>query len=120
MKVRGQITSRFCFLFLLLYLADLEIEHQMMEVVCVSKIWALTSFVSSIVCAVGYYFPYWLEGHHVTENGDLVPMYFGVFRRCSYPQVTENGGIEVVDTCGRYSAFMDIPSLFWQVIFRCQ
>uniref|UniRef100_A0A0B6ZPP5 Uncharacterized protein n=1 Tax=Arion vulgaris TaxID=1028688 RepID=A0A0B6ZPP5_9EUPU len=86
-----------------------------MSATCVGKFWAVISFLASVACSVGYYFPYWLEGFYVAENGDVVPMYFGVFRRCSYPQLGQDGGVKIVDECGIYSTFMDIPSLYWQI-----
>ncbi|CAG5132068.1 unnamed protein product [Candidula unifasciata] len=86
-----------------------------MSVTCIGKLWALTSFVASVACAVGYYFPYWLEGFYVTDNGELVPMYFGVFRRCAYPRLGADGRVEIVNECGIYSSFTDIPSLYWQI-----
>lgn len=86
-----------------------------MSVTCTGKLWALTSFVASVACAVGYYFPYWLEGFYVADSGELVPMYFGVFRRCAYPRLTADARVEIVNECGIYSTFWDIPSLYWQI-----
>ncbi|KAI5703967.1 hypothetical protein M8J75_000578 [Diaphorina citri] len=46
---------------------------------------------------------------------DRVDAYFGSFRRCNYPRVTSQGVVEIVQECGRYSNFNDIPSTWWQV-----
>lgn len=89
-----------------------------MSATCIGKLWALTSFVASVACAVGYYFPYWLEGFHVADSGDLVPMYFGVFRRCAYPKAGPDERVEIANECGIYSTFLDIPSVYWQVLIN--
>ncbi|XP_055868113.1 LHFPL tetraspan subfamily member 6 protein-like [Biomphalaria glabrata] len=86
-----------------------------MSTTCIGKLWVVTSFAASIASAVGYYFPYWLEGFYIHESGLRHPMYFGVFRRCSYPQLREDGNVAIVDECGRYTTFEDIPSLYWQI-----
>ena len=44
---------------------------------------------------VGFYCPYWLEGDYVTEEGDVVPMFFGTFRRCSYLRGRLDGQVDV-------------------------
>lgn len=86
-----------------------------MTTTCIGKFWAVTSFLASAAIAVGYYFPYWLEGNYLTADGGEIPMYFGIFRRCTYPQLQADGTVWVVEECGRYSTFNDIPSIFWQV-----
>ncbi|KAK3782124.1 hypothetical protein RRG08_046152 [Elysia crispata] len=86
-----------------------------MSATCVGKFWAVTSFVASVATAAGFYFPYWIQGYYVTYDGEKFPMYFGTFRRCSYPRLTQDDLIEVVDACGRYTTFLDIPSVWWQI-----
>ncbi|CAL1543273.1 unnamed protein product [Lymnaea stagnalis] len=86
-----------------------------MSTTCIGKLWAVTSFLASLATAVGYYFPYWLEGYYMHENGVTYPMYFGIFRRCSYPKRDKDGTVAILDECGRYSDFLDIPSIFWQI-----
>lgn len=73
--------------------------------------WALTSFLAALGASVGFYLPYWLQG---SLNG--APVYFGVFRRCNYPQIiSENSSPVIVNECGRYATFYDIPSLSWKI-----
>lgn len=43
-----------------------------------------------------------------------VDAYFSSFRRCNYPRVSSAGVVEIVQECGRYSRFWDIPSPWWQ------
>ncbi|XP_012946584.1 LHFPL tetraspan subfamily member 6 protein [Aplysia californica] len=86
-----------------------------MSATCVGKFWAVTSFVAAVASCVGFYFPYWLEGRYVTETGDVVPMYVGVFRRCTYPRGLPDGRVVIVEECGRYSTFLAIPSVAWQI-----
>lgn len=76
----------------------------------VGVFWALLSLLAAVGASFGFYMPYWLQGQ---LNG--IPVYFGVFRRCNYPRRTFNDEFEMVEQCGRYSSFMDIPSLWWQV-----
>lgn len=46
----------------------------------------------------------------------MVEAYFGAFRRCNYPWThPDTRRIELVEQCGRYRAFQDIPSIWWQV-----
>ncbi|KAK6634985.1 hypothetical protein RUM44_000234 [Polyplax serrata] len=45
---------------------------------------------------------------------DKVDAYFGSFRRCNYPKVSAAGVVEIIQECGRYSRFWDIPSPWWQ------
>ncbi|RUS71182.1 hypothetical protein EGW08_021052 [Elysia chlorotica] len=87
-----------------------------MSATYVGKFWAVTSFVASIATAIGFYFPYWIRGYYVPPYGDEnFPMYFGTFRRCSYLRLTSDKFVELVDGCGRYSNFEDIPSIWWQI-----
>ncbi|KAK3589659.1 hypothetical protein CHS0354_015161 [Potamilus streckersoni] len=74
--------------------------------------WAIMSFIASVGCSIGFYMPYWLSGHMYDK--DKTPVYFGVFRRCNYPRQVE-GKIEMVLECGRYTTFLDIPSISWQI-----
>ncbi|GJQ74693.1 hypothetical protein Trydic_g21544 [Trypoxylus dichotomus] len=60
----------------------------------------------------------WLsEWYPVLRQGRLlgkVDAYFSSFRRCNYPKVSPQGGVEIIEECGRYSRFWDIPSPWWQ------
>ncbi|XP_054281487.1 LHFPL tetraspan subfamily member 6 protein-like [Macrosteles quadrilineatus] len=73
--------------------------------------WAALSMVAALLCCTGFYLPYWIQGRLMGK----VDAYFSSFRRCNYPRVTPQGLIEIVQECGRYSRFMDIPSGWWQV-----
>lgn len=73
--------------------------------------WAFTSFLAALCVSVGFYLPYWLQG---SLQGTTV--YFGVFRRCNYPQIASGSLTPViVNECGRYATFDDIPSLSWKI-----
>ncbi|KAK3589660.1 hypothetical protein CHS0354_015164 [Potamilus streckersoni] len=72
--------------------------------------WAIVSFCASVGASIGFYMPYWLSGHMTNKT----PVYFGVFRRCNYPRQVE-GRTEMVMECGRYTTFLDIPSISWQI-----
>ncbi|KAH9493062.1 LHFPL tetraspan sub member 6 protein [Bulinus truncatus] len=85
-----------------------------MSTTCVGKLWIVTSLAASLAASVGYYFPYWLEGFYIDGAHARHPMYFGAFRRCSYPQF-RGENVVIVDECGRYTTFEDIPSLYWQI-----
>lgn len=86
--------------------------------VCCNCVWILISFVTSCAGGAAFYFPYWIRGElpSLTINDEqTVPTYFGSFRRCTFPRRLENGGVEIVEECGRYKTFHDIPSWAWQV-----
>lgn len=72
--------------------------------------WAFVSLAAAVVASVGFYMPFWLRGF----MGDT-SVYFGVFRRCNYPRLDDEGSLIIVEECGRYSTFTDIPSLSWQI-----
>jgi len=72
--------------------------------------WAFASLLASIAASVGFYMPYWLRGYMGDKS-----VYFGVFRRCNYPRMDQFGSLVMVEECGRYSTFEDIPSLSWQI-----
>lgn len=79
----------------------------------VGCIWSLLSLVSAGVICTGYYLPYWLCGLLSEEHSDekqTYPAYFGSFRRCTYLSAGK-----IVQGCGRYTNFNDIPSIWWQV-----
>jgi hypothetical protein len=80
---------------------------------CVGIFWTILSFLSLAAACVGFYLPYWLEGI-IHFEGDT-PTFLGVFRRCHYLRLSENGDIQLVLECGRYETFFDIPSLWWQI-----
>lgn len=106
-----------------------------MTMSCVGYIWTLLSFLSMGLACVGFYLPFWLEGHMrdwawahgmtrgVTRDWSLshegtqtgTRSFLGVFRRCNYPRLVAEGQIEIVMECGRYAEFWDIPSLWWKV-----
>ncbi|XP_060578877.1 LHFPL tetraspan subfamily member 6 protein-like [Ruditapes philippinarum] len=81
--------------------------------------WAFSSFISSVTLCVGYFMPYWITGQmFIQQNGKTgrtVPVSFGIFRRCNYPAINDNGQLEIVHECGRYKTFTDIPSTSWQI-----
>ena len=78
---------------------------------CIGGLWALFSFLSMGISAVGFYMPFWIEGTLQDH-----PAYFGTFRRCNYPRMIDSRRVEVVTECGRYSQFEDIPTLWWQIV----
>ncbi|XP_046396297.1 LHFPL tetraspan subfamily member 6 protein-like [Ischnura elegans] len=74
--------------------------------------WACLSMAAALLCCSGFYLPFWIQGRLL----GAVDAYFGSFRRCNYPRVSPSSGlIEIVEECGRYSRFRDIPSVWWQV-----
>ncbi|XP_034234935.1 LHFPL tetraspan subfamily member 6 protein-like [Thrips palmi] len=75
----------------------------------VGVLWACLSLTAALLSCSGYYIPCWIKGRLL----DRVDAYFGSFRRCTYPQVSA-GEIRIVEECGRYSRFWDIPSPWWQ------
>ena len=81
--------------------------------------WAFSSFISSVILCVAYFIPYWITGQLVFQfngkPGQTVPVHFGIFRRCNYPALNADGDFAVVLECGRYTTFMDIPSVSWQI-----
>ncbi|KAK2156366.1 hypothetical protein LSH36_215g03000 [Paralvinella palmiformis] len=81
---------------------------------CAGVFWAILSFLSLGAACVGFYLPYWLEGE-IHLNGESIPTFIGVFRRCHYLRLSAHGDIEVVRECGRYETFFDIPSQWWQI-----
>ncbi|KAL0276975.1 UNVERIFIED_CONTAM: hypothetical protein PYX00_004422 [Menopon gallinae] len=75
----------------------------------VGAVWASLSLVAAILCCSGFYLPFWIQGRLFNK----VDAYFSSFRRCNYPRVT-SAGVEIIQECGRYSRFWDIPSPWWQ------
>ena len=75
-------------------------------------IWSILSLIIPIIISVAYYLPYWLVGSY---HG-IIQVSFGSFRRCNYPHMKNDGSIEIIKECGRYTTFGDIPSLSWQVL----
>ncbi|XP_019646594.1 PREDICTED: lipoma HMGIC fusion partner-like [Branchiostoma belcheri] len=73
-------------------------------------VWSFLSLCSTGLCCAGFYLPYWLEGNTLGK-----PAYFGTFRRCNYPAPGKEGDPYVVEECGRYATFYDIPSMSWQI-----
>ncbi|XP_076344254.1 LHFPL tetraspan subfamily member 6 protein-like isoform X2 [Tachypleus tridentatus] len=73
--------------------------------------WACLSLAAAILSCSGFYLPFWIQG--ALFNSTEVS--FGSFRRCSYPRMKDDGGVQIVHECGRYTTFRDIPSVSWQV-----
>lgn len=73
-------------------------------------IWAALSLIAAILNSAGFYMPYWMKG----TLSDGTGVSFGSFRRCNYPRLTPDGKLEMVHECGRYTSFLDIPSMSWQ------
>ncbi|XP_018329838.1 LHFPL tetraspan subfamily member 6 protein-like [Agrilus planipennis] len=73
-------------------------------------IWSVLSIVAAILCCSGFYLPFWIQGRLLGK----VDAYFSSFRRCNYPSVNSRGTVEIVEECGRYTSFWDIPSHWWQ------
>lgn len=73
--------------------------------------WCCLSLAAAILNSAGFYLPFWIQGtlFNTTEAS------FGSFRRCNYPRLTEDGSLELVLECGRYTRFVDIPSVAWQI-----
>ncbi|RZF43493.1 hypothetical protein LSTR_LSTR005229 [Laodelphax striatellus] len=76
----------------------------------IGVLWASLSLVAALLCCSGFYLPFWIQGRLLGK----VDAYFSSFRRCNYPKVTAQGVVEIVQQCGRYSRFWDIPSPWWQ------
>ncbi|XP_066994964.1 LHFPL tetraspan subfamily member 6 protein-like [Anabrus simplex] len=76
----------------------------------VGILWAFLSLAAALLCCTGFYLPFWIQGRLLGK----VDAYFSSFRRCNYPRVSPQGIIEIVEECGRYSRFWDIPSPWWQ------
>ncbi|XP_022241955.1 lipoma HMGIC fusion partner-like [Limulus polyphemus] len=73
--------------------------------------WASLSLAAAILNCAGFYLPFWFQG--ALFNSTEVS--FGSFRRCSYPRMNEDGGVQIIHECGRYTTFHDIPSVSWQI-----
>ncbi|XP_068909283.1 LHFPL tetraspan subfamily member 6 protein-like isoform X1 [Tenebrio molitor] len=76
----------------------------------VGILWATLSLAAALLCCSGFYLPFWIQGRLLGK----VDAYFSSFRRCNYPRVSPQGVVEIVEECGRYSKFWDIPSPWWQ------
>lgn len=81
--------------------------------------WAFTSLIASLSVCIGFFMPYWLTGSMTLPSrqstGSETPVHFGVFRRCNYPAIRNDGTWRMVLECGRYRTFSDIPSISWQI-----
>ncbi|WAR28291.1 LHPL6-like protein [Mya arenaria] len=81
--------------------------------------WAFTSILSATISCVGYFMPHWFIGritlHQPGKSPEIVPVHFGIFRRCNYPYIGDDGKLTIIHECGRYTAFSDIPSVSWQI-----
>ncbi|KAF5305490.1 hypothetical protein FQA39_LY01581 [Lamprigera yunnana] len=76
----------------------------------VGFVWAILSLAAALLCCTGFYIPFWIQGRLLGK----VDAYFNSFRRCNYPRVSPEGIVEIVEECGRYTRFWDIPSPWWQ------
>ncbi|XP_052782678.1 LHFPL tetraspan subfamily member 6 protein-like isoform X2 [Mya arenaria] len=85
----------------------------------VGVFWAFTSILSAIISCVGYFMPHWITGRitlqHPGKSPQITPVHFGIFRRCNYPYIGDDGTLTISHECGRYTAFSDIPSVSWQI-----
>ena len=81
--------------------------------------WAFTSFLTSLMTCVGFFMPYWITGQmtliHPGQSSQTVPVHFGIFRRCNYPAIGDDGKLTMIHECGRYTTFHDIPSISWKI-----
>ena len=73
--------------------------------------WLTLSMLAATGASCGVFLPYWLHGTYQQAS----PVFLGTFRRCNYPRQDEQGRVELVRECGRYTRFSDIPSLWWQL-----
>ncbi|XP_025836111.1 LHFPL tetraspan subfamily member 6 protein-like [Agrilus planipennis] len=73
-------------------------------------LWAALSVTAAILCCTGFYMPFWIQGRLLGK----VDAYFSSFRRCNYPRIGLHGSVEIVEECGRYAGFWDIPSPWWK------
>lgn len=73
------------------------------------------SMFSSAASCAGFFLPYWIKGQ-LKHQPNVVAAFFGTFRRCAFPQISaDQTEIVIINECGRYSAFVDIPSVYWQL-----
>ena len=81
------------------------------EVGWAGAVWLTASTLAAMGASCGFFLPYWLQGSYQQSH----PVFLGTFRRCNYPRLDEEGRVELVLECGRYTRFSDIPSVWWQV-----
>ncbi|XP_070213117.1 LHFPL tetraspan subfamily member 6 protein-like [Littorina saxatilis] len=74
-------------------------------------IWLTLSMLAAMASSCGFFLPYWLRGFYEEST----PVFLGTFRRCNYPRLDDEGRVELVQECGRYTRFYDIPSIWWQI-----
>ena len=91
--------------------ARTEADAMGSSLTCVGGLWAFLSFISMGLSCVGFYMPYWLHG----ALANSTEAYVGAFRRCVYPRLSGDGQVVIIEQCGRYTEFSDIPSLWWKV-----
>lgn len=73
------------------------------------------SLLSSAASCAGFFLPYWIKGQ-LKRHPSTVATFFGTFRRCAFPQISaDQTEIVIINECGRYSSFLDIPSVYWQL-----
>ncbi|XP_013389499.1 LHFPL tetraspan subfamily member 6 protein [Lingula anatina] len=85
----------------------------------VGYLWAFLSMISMGLSATGFYLPFWLQGTMpgVENNRTSILVTFGPFRRCTYPRIDpDTQALQIIEECGRYTTFTDIPSFSWQLV----
>lgn len=91
---------------------------------CMGVLWSLLSLISLVLSLVSVFMPYWIRGTLSTtplsinkEAGlnNVTDTYFGLWRRCNYYVMQEDSSVNVEYSCGRYSTFFDIPTIWWQI-----
>ena len=84
---------------------------------CVGMIWAFLSVVSMITTLIGFFMPFWISGQ-ISLPGKpnyTASTHFGLWRRCNYLILNGDDSLDIEDACGRYAAFTDIPTVWWQI-----
>ena len=87
---------------------------------CTGIFWSLVSTLAMLSSVIAFIAPYWLQGELTIASSESeynhTKTYFGLWRRCNYYALSTDGhGVDIVDGCGRYETFMDIPSIWWQI-----
>lgn len=72
-------------------------------------LWVILSVLGAFAASSGFFLPYWIQGQIYNTT-----VYLGVFRRCNFLKKRANGLSILVQACGRYASFQDIPSEAWK------
>ncbi|GAV09452.1 hypothetical protein RvY_18996 [Ramazzottius varieornatus] len=76
----------------------------------------LLSMSSSAAACMGFFLPYWIKGQLRVASAINTATFFGSFRRCTFPQISQDKTeLVIVNECGRYESFLDVPSVAWQM-----